>query len=548
MISPRDRNRAAKIAEARCREMIESGAWPQTVLNTLFDRNVSRHHDKPAIVAHEAETGRVTRLSYGELDLLSRRVAAGLRALGVERGDVVAFQLPNHAEFHVLTLACGLVGAVANPLMPILRQRELRFMLGLAQAKVFVVPTQFRNHAYLAMALELQAELPTLRHVSAIGGQGAVSFEERLLGHPPLQGPAALEPDEVSLLLYTSGTTGEPKGVMHTSNTLYSHMLPFIERLRLGEHDVFMCPTPLAHGLGYLYGLLAPFTLGGTAVLQDLWAPQVAADLIRSERAAIVMGATPFLADLAGLPPAAQDDFISLRYFVSGGAPIPPALATRARERMSCEIIPVWGMTECLAPTTLLAGEPPERASESDGTPLPHTAVKVVDDSGRELARGEQGRLMVRGASLCVGYLERPALYMVDEQGWLDTGDLARMHANGYIRITGRTKDMIIRGGENVPVVEIEGLLYQHPDVAQVAIVGTPDERLGELGCVFVVAKAGTAPTLESLTAFLRERQVSRTFWPERLELLDAMPMTASGKIQKFVLREWAGARVVKRA
>lgn len=190
MISKRDRNRAASISEVRYREMTESGAWPQTVLNTMFDVNVARQPDKPAVVAHDAETGRVTRLCYSELDTLARRAAAGLRALGVQRGDVVSFQLNNRAEFSVMVLACGLVGAVANALMPILRQRELRFMLGLARAKVFVVPTQFRNHDYLSMALEVKGDAPTIQHVLAIGGEGDTSFEERLLMHPPLQGQA----------------------------------------------------------------------------------------------------------------------------------------------------------------------------------------------------------------------------------------------------------------------------------------------------------------------------------------------------------------------
>jgi cyclohexanecarboxylate-CoA ligase len=275
-------------------------------------------------------------------------------------------------------------------------------------------------------------------------------------------------------------------------------------------------------------------------VTTDIWRPARAAQLIEANGATFTFAATPFLADLADLARRRGSGIGRLRLFASSGAPIPPAVAQSAREHLGVAIAASWGMTECASVTVT----PPEgrMAEESDGCALPNGEVRVVDAAGRETARGEIGGLQVRGASLFTGYLKRPHLYRLDGDGWFDTGDLARMDQAGYIRICGRSKDVIIRGGENIPVVEVEAALYRMPEVLDAAVVAMPDPRLQERACAFVSLQPGRKLDLAAVCKHLAGEGFSKHFWPERLEVLAEMPRTPTGKIQKFVLREIAKA------
>jgi cyclohexanecarboxylate-CoA ligase len=252
------------------------------------------------------------------------------------------------------------------------------------------------------------------------------------------------------------------------------------------------------------------------------------------------MGATPFLNDLTEHVAASGQGTPSLKIFVSAGAPIPRALVTKARATLGSAIVSAWGMSENGAVTTTRPEDPEETTTTTDGVALPGMEVRVIDADGALVAPGEEGQLQVRGCSNFVGYLRRPELDPKDADGWFDTGDLARMDAAGYIRIAGRSKDIIIRGGENIPVVEVEGLLFRHPAVAAVAIVGTPDARLGERACAFIVLREGQSLTFEQMTAYLAEQKMARQYIPERLEIVTDLPRTPSGKVQKFKLRETA--------
>ncbi|WP_135468012.1 cyclohexanecarboxylate-CoA ligase [Crenalkalicoccus roseus] len=527
---------------ARREAMRAAGHWRDETLLDHLARAVARTPEKAAIVARRSETGEETRLSYRALDRLSDLVALSLRECGVARGEVVSFQLPNWWEFSVLHLACLKIGAVSNPLMVIFRERELGFMLDLAETRVLVVPARFRGFDYPAMVAGLRGRLPALRHVFVAGGEGETAFGALLAPRAGEQGRASLRgqgagPDDVIQLLYTSGTTGEPKGVMHTSNTLLSNLAPFAGRLGLGEEDVIHMPSPLAHQLGFMYGLMLPVMLGATAVLQDIFAPEEMARQIRAEGATFTMGATPFLNDLTEHVARTGQGTPSLRVFVSAGAPIPRALVAKARQTLGAAIVSAWGMSENGAVTTTRPDDPEEKAIATDGCPLPGMELRVVDAEGRPVAAGEEGRLQVRGCSNFVGYLKRPDLDTTDAEGWFDTGDLARMDEDGYIRIAGRTKDIIIRGGENIPVVEIENLLFRHPAVAEVAIVGYPDERLGERACAFVRLREGASFSFADMIAHLEAQRMARQYMPERLEIVTELPRTPSGKIQKFRLR-----------
>jgi cyclohexanecarboxylate-CoA ligase len=342
-------------------------------------------------------------------------------------------------------------------------------------------------------------------------------------------------------LLHTSGTTGEPKGVLHSSNTLWSNIRPYADRLHLSNADIVFMASPMAHQTGFLYGLMMPIYLNGACVLQDVWDSAYAVQVAKAERPTFTMASTPFLADLIEVAPQHQEELASLRIFVSAGAPIPSALVERAGAAINARIVSAWGMTENGAVTMTHPEDDPERAIGTDGVALPYMEVRVVDERGEPVPHGTEGNLLVRGASLFIGYLKRPDLYNVDEHGWFPTGDLARMDAQGYIRITGRTKDVVIRGGENVPVVEIENLLYKHPAISAVALVGCPDDRLGERLCAYVTLHDGhQSLSLQDMVSFLLEQKLTRNYLPEYLEVLPALPRTPSGKIQNFKLREQA--------
>lgn len=525
---------------------IARGLWHERTINDELDACVATCPDKLALTAFQVESGAIRRFSYRELATLADRIAVGLARLGVGRGDVVAMQLPNGWPFTLTYLACARIGAVFNPLMPIFRERELSFMLAHSDAKVLIVPKVFRGYDHAGMADRLRPTLPALRQVVVVDGESADSFEALLSG-PAWENQADARdiltrsrprPDDITQMIYTSGTTGEPKGVMHSSNTLIANIVPFAERLRLGAGDVLLMASPMAHQTGFMYGLLMPIVLRASVVLQDIWEPKKAVALIRAEQVSFTMASTPFLTDLTRTVAEDGGAVPSLRTFLCAGAPIPGPLVEQARSVLGSKIVSAWGMSENGAVTLTRIDDEDERSFNTDGCPLPGVEIKVVDADEASLPAGESGSLRVRSCSNFGGYLHRPQLNATDADGWFDTGDLARIDERGYLRITGRAKDVIIRGGENIPVVEIEALLYRHPAVAQAAIVAYPDERLGERAGAAVVAKPGQTLDFAGLVEFLKAQKVALQYIPERLILLDAMPATPSGKVQKFKLRE----------
>ena len=529
---------------------IAQGLWADRTVNDELDACLAECPDKTALTALHADGTPGRRMSYRALAQLADRMAVGLHRLGVRRNDVVAMQLPNGWPFTALYLACSRIGAVLNPLMPIFRERELGFMLRHGEAKVLVVPKVFRGFDHEAMARALQKDLPALQHVLVVGGGGADDFDA-LLTAPAWESEADAAailssgrpgPDDVTQLIYTSGTTGEPKGVMHSANTLMANIRPYAERLRLGADDVVLMASPMAHQTGFMYGLLMPIMLRASAVLLDVWDAARAAQIVREEGVTFTMASTPFLTDLTRQVRESGEPVPTLRTFLCAGAPIPGPVVEQARAALGTKIVSAWGMTENGAVTLIRLEDEDERAFTTDGCPLRGVELKIADETGTELPRGESGRLLVRAASNFGGYLKRPQWNGTDAQGWFDTGDLARMDAAGYIRISGRSKDVIIRGGENIPVFEIESLLYRHPAIAQVAIVAYPDERLGERACAVVVPKAGQSIALPEVVRFLREQKVAVQYIPERLVVRESMPATPSGKIQKFKLRELIAA------
>lgn len=543
-------------AAAHARAMRSAGYWTDRSFDACLMAAVAATPGKTAIVADRQDRpdGVRQRFTYAELADLVARAAAGLRDLGVVPGDIVAVQLPNWWEFVVLALACGRIGAVINPLMPIFRERELRYMLGFAEAKLLVVPRVFRGFEHRAMAMALKAELPALRAVVVVDGDGPEAFDRCILGRDGRIGPESglpepvppqpvlPDPDSLAVLMYTSGTTGSPKGAMHSTNTLMTCADNLARRFGLGADDVLLVCSPLGHMTGYAAGAILGLRLGATIVLQDVWEARRGVALMAAEGVTHSGGPTPFLSDLLEAVAAGAPRPAALRSFLCAGAPIPPVLVERALHDLGLTVCSVWGMTEALAGTMTEPAEASRKSATTDGRALDGMEVRVVEDGVivRLLPVGNTGRLQVRGAQMFLGYYKRPDLSPFDADGWFETGDLARLDAEGYIRIDGRTKDVVIRGGENVPVAEIENLLYRHPAVAAAAIVGYPDARLGERCCAFLVLRPGRTFDLAGLRAFMAECQVAKQYWPERVAILDELPRTPTGKIQKFLLREQA--------
>lgn len=526
--------------------MVAAGHWRDITINDSLDEAVATNGDGLALAATQFDSGDVRSFTYNELNTMVNRVAIGLYRLGIRPTDVVAVQLPNWWEFTVTHLACARIGAVTNPLMHIFRERELEFMLNHGEAVAAIIPSTFRGHDFAAMYGDIRSKVPSLEHIIAIGDGGPSGFEALLSG-PAWEIEADAESiltenrpsaDDVTQLIYTSGTTGEPKGVMHSANTMYSNILPYAERLNLDSNDVVLMASPMAHQTGFMYGLMMPVVLGCPAVILDVWDAPTAISIVNNYGATFTMASTPFLADLTDTVTAAGTGVPSLSTFLCAGAPIPGPLVERAQAKLGAAIVSAWGMSENGATTTTMLDDDPSRSVETDGCPLPGVEVRIADDGGDTLPTGKVGRLLTRGCSNFGGYLKRPHLNATDADGWFDTGDLARVDDKGYIRITGRSKDVIIRGGENIPVVEIENLLYRHPSVAQVAIVAYPDERLGERACAVIVAKPDTSIDFDGMIEFLTSERVAKNYLPERLEVLDEMPTTPSGKIQKFKLRD----------
>jgi cyclohexanecarboxylate-CoA ligase len=531
------------LTDARIRAMTGAGHWRNESLLTSLDRWARERPERTAFV-----DGRGRR-TWGELARAVDRAAHGLRAHGLERGGVLSCQLPNWNEAVVLFLAALRLGAIVNPIPPTYRASELRFMLGLLRSQVAVVPAHFRGFDHAAMLAGLTPALPALRHALVARGAGPESTRplETLLderwetraGREPLPGT---DPNAVHEVVFTSGTTGEPKGVMHTENTTLSLLRRAIERLELTDRDVMLMASTVGHQTGFLFGYCLTVLLGATTVWMDVWNVAEGARLIEAEGVTYSMGATPFLRDLTYLEPRrdGRSRTSSLRLFIAAGAPIPRALVRDARERLGCVVSAGWGMTENGLCTCNGLRDPEEKIFGSDGVPLPGVELRVVDDGDRDVEPGAEGDLVSRGCSHFVGYYERPA-FTADAHtadGWFRTGDRATRDRDGYVAITGRAKDIIIRGGENIPIVEVENLLYTHPKIAGVAIVAMPDPRLGERACAVVVPREGQTLTLAEIVRFLEQHELARQKFPERLELVSEFPTTPSGKVQKYRLRD----------
>lgn len=516
-----------------------SGAWSGDLLSAYGAELARTRPETVAVVDRER------RYTFGEVERWALAVADFLVGLGVEPGQAVTFQLPNWVEAVVLNQAILKIGAVANPVIPIYREHELSFILREAESPVFVVPGSFRQFDYLGMARRLQREVPSTRHIVVVGepaGQGAnplprLPSEAASVGR---HAPPSHSPDDPVLLLYTSGTTADPKGAIHTHNTLVAENRGMIDWFGWTSADAIFMPSPVTHITGYLYGLLLPFMLGTRVVLLDVWEPAQALRLVLDEGCTLTVGATPFLQDLVeiarreGLRPGS----IPLRVFACGGADVPPKLIRDAGE-LGIGAGRVYGSTEYPTYTCYNAQSTPEQRAETDGLPMSGEG-RIVDDDGNERPPGQPGELLLRGPERFLGYLHAPLnAEAFTPDGWFRSGDLIARREDGYLEVKGRIKDVINRGGEKISAKEVEDILFRHPLVREVAVVAMPDERLTERACAYVVpSDPAHPPTLGDLLELLTRERVAKQKCPERLEVVPGLPKTASGKIQKNRLRD----------
>ncbi|MFA7437658.1 AMP-binding protein [Castellaniella sp.] len=538
-MTQKDEGQDTKVNDDVARHYRSEGWWADQTILDYFDRATAAKPDAVALVSPGMPD-----LTFSELDRKSRAVARNLVAFGLRAGDVVSVQLPNWQEFVITHIALTRVGAIINPLLPIYRRHELSYILGFAHSVLAIIPNHYRGWDYPAMYRELRAELPDLRDVfvvSETAPEGMRSFRELLRDNDHPLPPIEHDADAVSTIIFTSGTESSPKGVVHSHNTMLYGNRAMAQLLSLTDRDVVWAPSPIAHGTGFLWGMRQALMLGAKLVLQDIWDPEEALRLIEAERCTFTLSATPFVSMMLNSPSAGKRDTSSLKIFASAGAPIPRSLGLQAQETLGCLLIGMWGMTECFVGSASKPDDPQEKLWGTDGCAMPGCELAVFDDTRtRILPPGEVGELATRGPHTALGYFNDPERTRQTflQDGWLFSNDLAVMDVDGYIRIVGRKKDIINRGGLKVSARELEELLLQHAKVRDVAVVSVPDARLGEKSCAFVIPSGNGEPTLPELVGFLESMNVAKYKLPEYLSIVDSMPMTPSGKVQKFKLRE----------
>lgn len=517
----------------------QQGLWGDASLADYWQQTARAMPDKIAVVDNHGAS-----YTYSALDHAASCLANWMLAKGIESGDRIAFQLPGWCEFTVIYLACLKIGAVSVPLLPSWREAELVWVLNKCQAKMFFAPTLFKQTRPVDLILPLQNQLPQLQQIVGVDklapATSSLSLSQIIADNTPLTTAITTHGDELAAVLFTSGTEGLPKGVMLTHNNILASERAYCARLNLTWQDVFMMPAPLGHATGFLHGVTAPFLIGARSVLLDIFTPDACLALLEQQRCTCMLGATPFVYDLLNLLEKQSADLSALRFFLCGGTTIPKKVARECQQR-GIKLLSVYGSTESSPHAVVNLDDPLSRFMHTDGYAAAGVEIKVVDDARKTLPPGCEGEEASRGPNVFMGYFDEPELTAraLDEEGWYYSGDLCRMDEAGYIKITGRKKDIIVRGGENISSREVEDILLQHPKIHDACVVAMPDERLGERSCAYVVLKAPHhSLSLEEVVAFFSRKRVAKYKYPEHIVVIEKLPRTASGKIQKFLLRK----------
>ena len=517
----------------------QQGLWGDASLADYWQQTARAMPDKIAVVDNHGAS-----YTYSALDHAASCLANWMLAKGIESGDRIAFQLPGWCEFTVIYLACLKIGAVSVPLLPSWREAELVWVLNKCQAKMFFAPTLFKQTRPVDLILPLQNQLPQLQQIVGVDklapATSSLSLSQIIADNTSLTTAITTHGDELAAVLFTSGTEGLPKGVMLTHNNILASERAYCARLNLTWQDVFMMPAPLGHATGFLHGVTAPFLIGARSVLLDIFTPDACLALREQQRCTCMLGATPFVYDLLNVLEKQPADLSALRFFLCGGTTIPKKVARECQQR-GIKLLSVYGSTESSPHAVVNLDDPLSRFMHTDGYAAAGVEIKVVDDARKTLPPGCEGEEASRGPNVFMGYFDEPELTAraLDEEGWYYSGDLCRMDEAGYIKITGRKKDIIVRGGENISSREVEDILLQHPKIHDACVVAMSDERLGERSCAYVVLKAPHhSLSLEEVVAFFSRKRVAKYKYPEHIVVIEKLPRTTSGKIQKFLLRK----------
>ncbi len=516
---------------AHAAEAYRRGLWVQTTLADSLRTAAEISPERTVLVDKDI------RLDCATLYTQASALAAALLSR-MPTGSVVSFMLPNWHETAVIYLAATLAGMVVNPILPSLRDHDLRFILEDADTAMVFVPHRYGGHDYAAMLERVTATLsPAPAVVVLRGDAGSHTPYRALLEQAPDFAPLPpLDPDSVRMILYTSGTTSRPKGVLHSHNSIHALICQIRDHWMIAAGDTFLVPSPVAHIGGSIYAFECPLLLGTTAVLMDRWDPSEAVALMNSQRCTHIAGATPFLAQLLSTAERTDTRLPDLKVFICGGASVSPSLIRRAAQYFDHAVVTrVYGCTE-VPVATVGAPRPDEAdcAADTDGRPG-IAEIKLVP---HEAAPAGDGEICVRGPQMLLGYRHRQdGADSFDAAGFFRTGDLGRWVDDRYLVVTGRAKDVIIRSGENISAKEVEDLLADHPGIAEIAVVGLPDERTGERACAVIVPAGATSPDVASLLALLVSKGVAKFKAPEQVVIWAALPKNDAGKILKHQIR-----------
>ena len=514
----------------------QSGAWLDTTL-AILTRDLAQREPERVLLVEQGNEYTAAAL-YAE----ALRLASALRRRGLQAGDVISYQIPNWYEGSVINIAAALAGLIVNPLVPIYRDREIAFMLEDVGTKMVFVPERFRNFDYAQMYCRINQTLPHPAEVVVLRGQvdGCIGYAD-LLAAGVIDDPLPpVDPDSVYVVMHTSGTTGRPKCVVHSHNSFLVQGAVHAMELRTSDHEIQLVATPISHIAGIIVANLTPVVAGAKVILMDTWHPQAAVDLVERYQVNACGGATPFLKGLLEAAKAAGTHLPTLTKAACGGATVPPELIYQAHDWfVNALAYRAYGCTEV---PTITAGitsrDDIEYGANTDGR-IKHTEIRIVDAvTGQVIPSDHEGEILVRGAAMMLGYL-RPEDNddAFDDDGFFRTGDLGRVVDGQYLLITGRKKDLIIRNGENLSPKEIEDALFTHPGIDNVAVVGMPSAKTGEAVCAFIVPRPGHAFDLAEVTRHLVTFGLARQKIPERVVVIDSLPISPQGKILKKDLR-----------
>jgi acyl-CoA synthetase (AMP-forming)/AMP-acid ligase II len=509
-----------RVDEDRAAEAYRRGLWVRSTLADILRAAARSTPERTVLVDGDI------RLDCQTLHERASTLAHTLLAR-MPPGSVVSFMLPNWHEAAIIYLAATLAGMVVNPVLPSLRDRELQFILSDADSRAIFIPAEFGKHDYVAMLDRVTSDMASPPEVVVLRGDARSHTPyASLFTDSAATGLPVLNPDSVRMILYTSGTTGRPKGVLHTHNSIHALISQIGEHWRVDYGDVFLVPSPIAHIGGSIYAFECPLLLGTTAVLMDRWDPDVAVGLMTSERCTHMAGATPFLVGLLAAAEQAETLLPDLKVFICGGASVPPSLIRAATAYFEQTAVSrVYGSTEVPVTTVGALGDL-EHAADTDGR-AGIADIKLVD-----------GEIRARGPQMLVGYLHpEDETEAFDDEGFFRTGDLGRWEDDKSLVVTGRAKDIIIRNGENISPKEIEDILVSHVGIAEIAVVGVPDERTGERACAVIVASDQPAPDLAGLRELLMHEGVAKFKVPEQVEIWEALPKNDAGKVLKHQIR-----------